>query len=148
MRPLSEWLNEYSNSHQNPTNQFIHKICVPLIYFSVVALLWCVPLPNGWSFSFVDNVFWLVIIPILAFYFALGVKAFIVMLGYNAVCCAVLYGLELVGFQYILQLAVVIFIIAWIMQFWGHKIEGAKPSFINDLVFLLIGPLWVFKRIL
>ena len=33
--------------------------------------------------------------------------------------------------------------IAWIGQFIGHKIEGAKPSFFEDLQFLLIGPAWV-----
>jgi uncharacterized membrane protein YGL010W len=38
-----------------------------------------------------------------------------------------------------------VFIISWIAQFWGHKIEGKKPSFLQDLAFLLIGPLWVTR---
>jgi len=36
-----------------------------------------------------------------------------------------------------------IFVIAWIGQFIGHAIEGARPSFFKDLQFLLIGPLWL-----
>jgi uncharacterized membrane protein YGL010W len=38
-----------------------------------------------------------------------------------------------------------VFVIAWIGQFYGHKIEGKKPSFLKDLQFLLIGPLWCMK---
>jgi uncharacterized membrane protein YGL010W len=41
-----------------------------------------------------------------------------------------------------------VFILAWVGQFIGHKIEGAKPSFFEDLQFLLIGPLWVFSSVL
>ena len=35
-----------------------------------------------------------------------------------------------------------LFVLAWIGQFYGHKIEGKKPSFFKDLQFLLIGPVW------
>ena len=40
-----------------------------------------------------------------------------------------------------------IFVIAWIGQFLGHKIEGKKPAFFKDLQFLLIGPLWLLSFI-
>lgn len=40
-----------------------------------------------------------------------------------------------------------IFIISWIFQFYGHKVEGKKPSFFQDLLFLLIGPIWVTKKV-
>ena len=40
-----------------------------------------------------------------------------------------------------------IFVIAWIGQFYGHKLEGKKPSFLKDLQFLLIGPAWVIKKV-
>jgi uncharacterized membrane protein YGL010W len=43
-----------------------------------------------------------------------------------------------------LQINLAIFVISWIFQFVGHKIEGKKPSFIEDLLFLLVGPVWVF----
>jgi uncharacterized membrane protein YGL010W len=42
-------------------------------------------------------------------------------------------------------IALIIFILAWIGQFWGHKIEGKKPSFIKDVQFLMIGPAWVMS---
>ena len=40
-----------------------------------------------------------------------------------------------------------IFVLAWIGQFIGHKIEGEKPSFFEDLQFLLIGPDWLLGAI-
>jgi uncharacterized membrane protein YGL010W len=40
------------------------------------------------------------------------------------------------------QIALAIFVIAWIAQFIGHRIEGKKPSFFKDIQFLLIGPVW------
>ena len=49
------------------------------------------------------------------------------------------------------QTAIVIFVVAWIGQFVGHKIEGKKPSFFKDLQFLLVGPMWlmhfIYKRV-
>ena len=34
-------------------------------------------------------------------------------------------------------------LLAWAVQVWGHKVEGKKPSFVDDLVFLLVGPMFV-----
>ena len=47
----------------------------------------------------------------------------------------------------LLLASAIIFIAAWVGQFWGHQIEGQKPSFLKDLQFLLIGPLWVVKKL-
>ena len=44
----------------------------------------------------------------------------------------------------VLFMSVAVFVIAWILQFIGHKIEGKKPSFFKDVQFLLIGPAWIF----
>jgi uncharacterized membrane protein YGL010W len=44
-----------------------------------------------------------------------------------------------------------VFVLAWIVQFYGHKIEGKKPSFLKDVQFLMIGPAWlmhfIYKKI-
>jgi len=45
------------------------------------------------------------------------------------------------------QLSFGLFFIAWVGQFIGHKIEGKKPSFIDDLKFLMIGPAWLLHFI-
>lgn len=45
------------------------------------------------------------------------------------------------------QVALTIFVVAWIGQFWGHKVEGKKPSFFKDIQFLMIGPMWLMHFI-
>jgi uncharacterized membrane protein YGL010W len=45
------------------------------------------------------------------------------------------------------KICTVSFVLAWIGQFIGHKIEGKKPSFFKDVAFLLIGPAWLMSFI-
>jgi uncharacterized membrane protein YGL010W len=52
------------------------------------------------------------------------------------------------GTRTLLCVAIAVFVIAWIAQFIGHKIEGRKPSFLTDLTYLLIGPAWVVAKVL
>jgi uncharacterized membrane protein YGL010W len=62
------------------------------------------------------------------------------MLAMSAVMLAIL---ALMPPMTVLPLSIAVFVVAWIGQFIGHKIEGKKPSFLEDLRFLLIGPLFV-----
>ncbi|WP_413577311.1 DUF962 domain-containing protein [Bdellovibrio sp. HCB290] len=136
---LQDWFAEYSESHQNRTNQIIHKICVPLIFFSVVGLLLQIPVQMG-----PIRLGELFIAIALGWYSTLGMKPLMVMLGQLVVCYVLLYLLGMF-LQPLWLWLVVIFVLAWIGQFYGHKIEGKKPSFFKDLQFLLVGPLWVVK---
>ena len=52
------------------------------------------------------------------------------------------YPLTLLG-SHALHVAVAVFVLAWIGQFIGHAIEGRKPSFFEDVKFLLVGPAWL-----
>ena len=52
-----------------------------------------------------------------------------------------------IGTERLLWLAVSVFVLAWIAQFIGHKIEGKKPSFFTDVVYLLIGPAWILGKV-
>ena len=45
-RPIDHWFAHYSGDHVNPTNQRIHVFAVPLILWSVIGLLWCIPVPG------------------------------------------------------------------------------------------------------
>src|SRR5581483_9502681 len=49
MRSVADWLGEYGASHQNPTNELLHWICVPLIVLSLFGLLWSLPVPTTFS---------------------------------------------------------------------------------------------------
>src|SRR5271167_3314976 len=47
MRTANEWLSEYGDSHRNPTNKALHWVCVPVILWCVLGLVWLTPFPSG-----------------------------------------------------------------------------------------------------
>ncbi len=146
MKTLDEWLDAYGESHQNKTNRMIHVICVPLIMFSVFGLLWVIPKPSVFVNFHLINWATLFYMACLIFYTSLDKKLSILM--------AIIAGVMLSGIFYLsktgslIEVSASIFIVSWIGQFIGHKIEGAKPSFFEDLQFLLIGPLWVLDELM
>ena len=144
MAALSALLAEYGESHQNPTNKLVHWVCVPLIMFSLLGLLWSVPVPaairdvSPWL-----NWGTLVMALALLYYVRLSGR---LALGMVLVWVAMAASLRVVAGTAALPLwtiCLLIFALAWVGQFWGHKVEGKKPSFLKDLQFLLIGPLWL-----
>jgi uncharacterized membrane protein YGL010W len=145
MRSFEQWMSEYSVSHRNPKNQAIHKVCVPLIMFSVIGFLWCLPRPQVFNPSVYFNWGTVFISLCLLFYLSLNVK---MALGMFLMASVMGWVCQLLFEQGILlPVSLIVFVLAWIGQFYGHKIEGKKPSFLQDLVFLLIGPLWVLRFI-
>jgi uncharacterized membrane protein YGL010W len=143
MRTFNEWMAEYGVSHKHPTNQIIHKIFVPLIMLSVIGIIWSIPTPD--FFKTVPYLNWATIFSLgcLIFYISLNFLMFLGMLFLTSLMCFICQQLEYSGI--LLQASIIIFLISWIFQFYGHKVEGKKPSFIQDLAFLLIGPLWVLR---
>ena len=150
MKTAQEYFDEYAVSHQNETNQAIHYICVPLIFFSVIGLLMSIPttlLENTFDLHnpILEN--WAVIIGVIIsfFYLRLGFRYFTEMLFVMLLC--ILGNFWIGNNLNLFYVSIIIFVLAWIGQFYGHKIEGAKPSFLKDLEFLLIGPLWVIEKL-
>ncbi|MFI3246633.1 MAG: Mpo1-like protein [Ferrimonas sp.] len=124
---LTVWLSRYGQSHQNLTNKRLHCLCVPVITWSVLALLWQLPLSQ------------LPLLPIngaiitgcisLAFYWSLSPR---LTWGMGVLILGIFLSFS--AHQYWLPWpltpsASLLFIGAWIGQFIGHHIEGAKPSF-------------------
>ena len=136
MKTADEWFDAYSESHQNPTNKLIHWICVPAILFSIIGLLWKISPFLTWAAMAFS----------LFFYFKLSMKLSLAMIVIYALMASLAEALG----DYLLVSSIAIFVVAWIFQFVGHSIEGKKPSFFEDLKFLLIGPVWclsfLFKK--
>ena len=151
MRKIDELLNEYGESHQNETNKTIHWICVPAIFFSIVGLVYSIPansLANNLPFLHgFANWATIALIIILFYYVSLSPTLALGMFFFSAVCLALANFLHLISPVPLWQLSLIIFVIAWIFQFYGHKVEGKKPSFLKDLQFLLIGPAWLMHFI-
>lgn len=143
MKDLSQWLDEYGKNHQNPINQKIHKVAVPGIYVSIVGFFWS--LPSLVMFGISVNWVWLASLPVLIFYLRLSLSVFLMMLGFTLACISLVWCLELMQVP-VLMTSLGCFFCLWCLQFIGHKIEGRKPSFVEDVKFLLIGPIWVFRQ--
>ena len=151
MKTLQEWFEDYAVSHQNETNIKIHFICVPVIFFSIVGILMSIPSgiiseTLGISNPIIANWAAVIMIPVLIFYLRLSFSMFLKMLFFSALCLVGNYYLSLALPLFLTSLA--IFVAAWVGQFYGHHVEGKKPSFLKDLQFLLIGPAWVFEKML
>ena len=145
-RPIDRWFASYASDHRHPTNVAIHWIAVPAILWSVVALLWCIPVPGTWFRAGL----WAALAMFLAWSFYYRASR---SLGFGML--AVLVALawltrwlhDTLGTAQLLYLAVAVFALAWVAQFLGHRFEGRKPSFLTDLTYLLIGPAWVLAKL-
>ncbi len=149
MKQLQQWFDEYAESHQHKTNKAIHYICVPVIFFSVVGMLMSIPTVAilniaNLNMPILENWATITLILLMVFYIRLSFLTFIKMFLFSIVCLIGNYYLSTIVSLF--YFSFVIFVLAWIGQFYGHKLEGKKPSFFKDLQFLLIGPAWAFKK--
>jgi uncharacterized membrane protein YGL010W len=147
-KTADQWFAEYGDSHQDDTNEQIQWICVPVIFCCVLGLIWSIPVPARLAgpapwFNWAQPV----ALAVLLFYLRLSVP----LAGGMGLFIGVCYGLiawhaAACPFA-VWKSSLILFVLAWIGQFIGHKIEGKKPSFLHDVVFLLIGPAWLLHFI-
>lgn len=137
MATLNQFLNEYAESHQNQVNIKLHTICVPLITWSLLGVLHTIPL---YEQIYLSHAF--VVFALLYYLSFKNLRYFCSML---LVSIVMLWSFQFV--PHLLTVSIMVFVIGWMGQFYGHKVEGKKPSFFKDIQFLLIGPLWVLKKL-
>jgi uncharacterized membrane protein YGL010W len=151
-KSADQWFAAYGESHQDDTNELIHWVCVPVIFACVLGLIWSVPVPAVLAsaapwFNWTQPV----ALAVLFFYLRLSVPLAVGMFLFVGVCYALIEWHAAAAPWAVWKTCLALFVVAWIGQFIGHKIEGKKPSFLNDIVFLLIGPAWlmhfVFKKL-
>lgn len=147
MRSIQSWFDEYGESHRNATNIAIHWVCVPAIFFSVIGLLGSMP---------PDQLPWLGRLP-----WAKLVIGLVLLLFYARLSISIALGMAVMSYAALVlarwlddrapwplwAISLTVFAVAWVGQFYGHKVEGKKPSFLKDLAFLLIGPAWLVGKL-
>lgn len=126
---LDQLLSHYASSHQNPTNEAIHCVAVPVIMLTLLGLI----------FELHPMLFVVFLGASLVYYARLSMRVVLLM----TIWSLALTGLILLMGEYRLVVCVTLFVIAWIGQFIGHRIEGKKPSFFEDIQYLWVGPLFV-----
>lgn len=146
MRQIDKLLSQYGESHQNKTNILIHGVAVPSIFFVTIGLIYMIPVPDfigRFDVTFAH----ILAIPMLMYYFKLsgpiGAAMTLLTLGvFGGINLLESFGVSVLWFS------VALFVAMWVLQFVGHKVEGKKPSFVEDLRFLLVGPAWWWMHLL
>lgn len=151
IRQIDRLLAEYGESHRDPTNKMIHWVCVPIIFWTVVAFLYGIKFTSIAPIAtFQINAAVIVLALVEVYYVMLSPPLAAGMLVFGSLCLYLAQYAEtaLKGSSYGLwSFAFMLFVLAWIGQFYGHKVEGRKPSFLKDLQFLLVGPAWLMHFI-
>lgn len=137
MRTIESMFADYAEHHQTRGNKACHRLGIPMIAFSLLGLLARVGLDVESRIPL--DLGTLLIAAAGVFYLALEWKLAIPMV--------VVSTLFYVGARPLpLALLWALFIAGWILQFVGHSVyEKRQPAFFNNLVHLLVGPLWILN---
>lgn len=133
-RRVDQLLAHYGESHQDATNGAIHCVAIPLIMVSTVGLFYAIHPWVAYAFLLFG----------LGYYVRVGSPVFLATM---AVLTVVMIGIVQALGAYVLPVSAAVFVIAWVAQFVGHRIEGRKPSFFEDLQYLFVGPLFVLAKL-
>jgi uncharacterized membrane protein YGL010W len=142
-KSADQWFSEYGSSHKNPINKLIHWVCVPLIYLVIVGLLWSIATPGVMQKIPYLNWGTLSVLISIIFYVRLSLSLSVGLTLFALACCWIISAADHALAIPLWQISLIGFVVLWILQFIGHYLEGAKPSFFKDIQFLLIGPAWL-----
>lgn len=132
-RRVNQLLTHYGQSHRHPTNELIHFVAIPLIMLSLVGLM----------FSLQPWIAYAFVAASMVYYLRLSLVFFLSMLALSALALALVHAMG----EQVFPISLVIFVVAWIFQFIGHQLEGKKPSFLEDIQYLWVGPLFVLSKL-
>lgn len=144
MKRMQQWLDEYGESHRHETNKLIHWICVPAIFFSITGLFYSIKLPLS-IYEYRLNIAVIALLLVWIYYVRLSPALSVGMLLFGTACLLLCRLVEKNWIMPLWLFSLIVFTFAWVGQFFGHKIEGKKPSFLKDLQFLMIGPAWLMS---
>ena len=133
-RRIDALLHHYGLSHVHPTNEIIHMVAIPAIMLSLTGLMFALHPAIALVFFAASMVY----------YARLSWRFTGCMLLVSSVMLAVVDALDARGV--LVPVSVLVFVVAWIFQFIGHRIEGKKPSFFEDVQYLWVGPLFVLSK--
>ena len=132
-RKVDQLLAHYAESHRDPRNELIHFVAIPLIMLSLLGLLFAL---HPW-------VAYVFVAASMVYYVRLSGVFLLAMAVQSIVGLALVHAMG----EYVLPISIVIFVGAWVAQFVGHKLEGKKPSFFEDLQYLWVGPIFVLSKL-
>ncbi|MBK6005086.1 DUF962 domain-containing protein [Ramlibacter ginsenosidimutans] len=133
LRKVDSLLAHYEESHRDPRNERIHFVAIPLIMLSLLGLLHAI---HPW-------LPYALVLASLVYYARLSAVFLVTMAALSALALALVQAMG----EYVLTISATLFVGAWIAQFIGHRYEGKKPSFFEDLQYLWVGPIFVVSKL-
>jgi len=140
MRTLADHLSSYAAYHRDRRNLATHFVGVPMIVLAVATLLSRPPFELA---GITLSPAWLVVAATLVFYLRLSAVYALAMTGVLGVALWAAHLTAPLSTAAWLAWGVGLFVVGWVIQFIGHAFEGRKPAFVDDLIGLLIGPLFL-----
>ena len=137
---LVQQLGKYATYHRDPRNITTHFFGVPMIVLAVTSFL---SRPGFELFGLALSPVWFVVAAAAVFYFRLDVRFGLTMTGLLIGSAFISSFIAAQSTPVWLIASAGLFIVGWVIQFVGHYYEGKKPAFVDDLVGLLLGPLFV-----
>ena len=146
MKQINDWLKEFEENHQSKVNKTIHVFSIPLIYWSIIAMLWSIPIPH---FLLEANLNWayIALMGALGYYMFLSTSLAIGMLAF---CYIILFLTETIEENYscsLWQIALLVFAVSLVCQFIGHRLENKKLNLSRIMAHIYLGPLWLLSHI-
>lgn len=145
-RPIDHWFARYAGDRRNPVNLGIHMIAVPLLLWSVIGLLWCIPVPGN---TFRQGL-WAALAMFGAWMFHYRAAR---MIGFGMLAAMAAMGWltrflhDSLGTPGLFKLALGVFVVAWGAQLVGNLYEGKRPGIPAVRDALLIGPAWLLAKL-
>lgn len=140
MRTLTDQLAQYAAYHRDKRNIATHFFGIPMIALAIAMLL-SRPAFEVLGLTLTPAI--VVAAPILVYYFVLDRAYGVAMLLLNALFLWIGFLVAQQATGVWLGWGIGLFVVGWVLQFIGHYWEGKKPAFVDDIIGLIIGPLFV-----
>jgi uncharacterized membrane protein YGL010W len=148
MRTLTEQLTQYAAYHRDRRNIVTHFVGIPMIVLALAVLL-SRPASNFGTLSFELSPAWVLFAAATVYYLVLDLPLGVMMAVVSVLCVACGQWLATQSTLTWLASGIALFVVGWVFQFVGHvAYEHRKPAFIDDVIGLLIGPLFVLAEAL
>ena len=144
MKSGLDQLSKYAEYHRDRRNIATHLVGVPMIVFAVIVLL---SRPLFEVAGLALNPAWIVLAAAGLYYLLLDAGLGLTLTAIMAAMTWAAGQIALVSTAAWLATGIGMFVAGWIIQFIGHYYEGRKPAFVDDLIGLMIGPLFVWAEV-
>ncbi|MBP8064050.1 MAG: DUF962 domain-containing protein [Acinetobacter sp.] len=144
MTKLEKLLSQYAAYHLDRKNVLTHFIGIPLIVFAII----CLTAKVGFVVAgFPVTLALLIMVASVIYYLSLDLIFGVVMAAIFAIAYPYALIITEMSIMHWLTFSISAFVIGWVFQFIGHFYEKKKPAFMDDIVGLAVGPLFVLAEL-